>query len=490
MLFNSPAFIVFFFCVFVLYWALRARVPQNALLLAASYVFYGAWSWKFLLLLLASTLVDYVCGRWIAASPNPLRKRAIMLASVTANLVFLATFKYLGFFVHEAAQLLEAMGFQAHLPVLKIVLPVGISFYTFQTIGYVVDVYRGKVQAERNLLNYALFVSFFPQLVAGPIERAAHMLPQYRSARQWSQPAFEAGLQLAVWGLFKKIVIADNLAPFVNVVYADPSVFSGPALATATVFFAFQIYCDFSGYTDIARGVARMLGFDLIRNFDFPYFSRTPVEFWRRWHISLSQWFQDYLYYPLAMRYMRRGGWASKYKAHIVSMTLIGFWHGANWTFIVFGLYWGVAIALYLYGTDRATEAESPGRLRRMSESFPAASRALMLAGMFIVVSVGWVFFRAASIGDAGYILGHFFSLTGEPTVARVDVAREAFLWVLVAGLWIGEWLYRNRPQVFAGLNDGQFRGIAWRSALVAAIVFSYMVAQEGVAQPFIYFQF
>ncbi len=197
------------------------------------------------------------------------------------------------------------------------------------------------------------------------------MLPQYRSARQWSQPAFEAGLQLAVWGLFKKIVIADNLAPFVNVVYADPTAFAGTALVTATVFFAFQIYCDFSGYTDIARGVARMLGFDLIKNFDFPYFSRTPVEFWRRWHISLSQWFQDYLYYPLAMRYMRRGGWASKYKAHIVSMTLIGFWHGANWTFIVFGLYWGVAIAFYLYSTDRATEAETPGPLTAHVRGIP-----------------------------------------------------------------------------------------------------------------------
>jgi alginate O-acetyltransferase complex protein AlgI len=490
MLFNSPTFVLFFLVVFVLYWALRARVPQNALLLVASYVFYGAWSWKFLLLLIASTLVDYVCGLWITASPDPLRKRRIMLASVTANLIFLATFKYLGFFVHEAAALLESMGFQANLPVLQIVLPVGISFYTFQTIGYVVDVYRGKVQAERNLLTYALFVSFFPQLVAGPIERAAHMLPQYRAERKWSQPAFESGLQLAVWGLFKKIVIADNLAPFVNVVYADPTAYSGPALATATVFFAFQIYCDFSGYTDIARGVARMLGFDLIKNFDFPYFSRTPVEFWRRWHISLSQWFQDYLYYPLAMRYMRRGGWASKYKAHIVSMTLIGFWHGANWTFIVFGLYWGVAIALYLYGTDRATEAETPGWAERISESFPAASRAMILIGMFVVVSVGWVFFRATSIGDAWYILSHLFSSAGEPAVLRVDVAREAILWTLIAGLWIGEWLYRNRPQAFAGINDGQFRGIAWRSALVAAILFSYIVAQQGVVQPFIYFQF
>ena len=353
MLFNSPTFVLFFIVVFALYWGVRVRVAQNALLLVASYIFYGAWSWKFLLLLIASTIIDYGCGLLISRASDPQRKRLIMLASVTANLLFLATFKYLGFFVREAAQLLESLGFQANLPVLEIVLPVGISFYTFQTIGYVVDVYRGKVPAERNLLDYALYVSFFPQLVAGPIERAGHLLPQFKRERRWNQPDFESGLQLAVWGLFKKMVIADNLAPFVDGVYGDPDAYAGRALVTATIFFAFQIYCDFSGYTDTARGVARMLGFELMKNFDFPYFSRTPVEFWRRWHISLSQWFQDYLYYPLAMRYMRRGGWGSKYKAHIIAMTLIGFWHGANWTFIAFGLYWGLVIALYLYSTER-----------------------------------------------------------------------------------------------------------------------------------------
>jgi D-alanyl-lipoteichoic acid acyltransferase DltB (MBOAT superfamily) len=344
--------------------------------------------------------------------------------------------------------------------------------------------------AERNLLTYALFVSFFPQLVAGPINRAAHLLPQFRRERTWRQPAFESGLQLAVWGLFKKIVIADNLAPFVNVVYADPSAFAGKALVTATIFFAFQIYCDFSGYTDTARGVSRMLGFELIKNFDYPYFSRTPVEFWRRWHISLSQWFQDYLYYPLAMRYMRRGGWASKYKAHIVAMTLIGFWHGANWTFIVFGLYWGTVIAIYLFVADRMAGANSPGRLQRMSTAFPAAGHIASVVAMFTVACIGWVFFRAGSISDAWRVLSHAFSAIGDSTVLRVDVARESILWVLIAGLWIAEWLYRNRPRMFAGINSGEARGIAWRSALVAAILFSYLVAQEGVVQPFIYFQF
>ncbi len=240
------------------------------------------------------------------------------------------------------------MGFDANISVLEIVLPIGISFYTFQTIGYIVDVYRGKVPAARSFLDYALYVAFFPQLVAGPIERAGHLIPQFQKARVWSTPAFESGLQLAFWGLFKKVVIADNLAPYVDGYTRVPRSSRARRWLPRPYFFAFQIYCDFSGYTDTARGVARMLGFELMRNFDFPYISKTPVEFWQRWHISLSQWFQDYLYYPLAIRYMRRGGCCRKYKAHIIAMALIGLWHGANWTFLVFGLYWGVVIAVYL----------------------------------------------------------------------------------------------------------------------------------------------
>lgn len=490
MLFNSPTFVLFFIVVFALYWGVRARVAQNAVLLVASYIFYGAWSWKFLLLLIASTIIDYGCGLLISRASDPQRKRLIMLASVTANLLFLATFKYLGFFVREAAQLLESLGFQANLPVLEIVLPVGISFYTFQTIGYVVDVYRGKVPAERNLLDYALYVSFFPQLVAGPIERAGHLLPQFKRERRWNQPDFESGLQLAVWGLFKKMVIADNLAPFVDGVYGDPDAYAGRALVTATIFFAFQIYCDFSGYTDTARGVARMLGFELMKNFDFPYFSRTPVEFWRRWHISLSQWFQDYLYYPLAMRYMRRGGWGSKYKAHIIAMTLIGFWHGANWTFIAFGLYWGVVIALYLYGTDRMATVSRVSVLRRLFAARPMLGRVTSVTAMFFGVCIGWIFFRADSMSDVWRIVGRAFSPAGQATVLRVDVPPEGILWLLVVGLWAAEWLYRNRTSRVTELFAGGFGAIACRSGAIVAILFSYLIAQEGAVQPFIYFQF
>jgi D-alanyl-lipoteichoic acid acyltransferase DltB (MBOAT superfamily) len=489
-LFNSLTFVVFYLVVFALYWLVRARTAQNVLLLGASWIFYGAWSWKFLLLLLGSTLLDFVCGQLIADAPDRRRKRLVLIVSVSVNLLFLATFKYLGFFVTELATLLERLGFNANVPMLEIVLPVGISFYTFQTIGYVVDVYRGKVPAARNLLTYALYVAFFPQLVAGPIERAGHMLPQYEKARVWSLRKFESGLQLAVWGLFKKIVIADNLAPFVDAVFDGPTEYSGATLITATIFFAFQIYCDFSGYTDTARGCARMLGFELIRNFNFPYIAKTPVEFWQRWHISLSQWFQDYLYYPLAMRYMRRGGFMSKYKAHIISMALIGLWHGANWTFIVFGLYWGVVIAVYLAVLDRAPGAARGGLVERIFAFAPRARELASTALMFALVCIGWVFFRADSIGDAWHFLAHSWSSAGLSVVSGAGIVDTRILWALIVGLTVAEWIYRNVARIGPELESGRLPAIAGRYALVTAMVVSAGATQLGEARPFIYFQF
>jgi alginate O-acetyltransferase complex protein AlgI len=489
MLFNSLTFVVFYVAVFALYWLLRARTPQNVLLLAASWVFYGAWSWKFLLLLIGSSVLDYICGLLIERASSQQRRRLVLVISVAGNLLFLATFKYLGFFVAELAALLERMGFDASLPVLSIVLPIGISFYTFQTIGYVVDVYRRKVPAARSFLDYALYVAFFPQLVAGPIERAGHLIPQFQKPRVWSTPAFESGLQLAFWGLFKKVVIADNLAPYIDAVYSSPGDYAGGALATATVFFAFQIYCDFSGYTDTARGVARMLGFELMRNFDFPYISRTPVEFWRRWHISLSQWFQDYLYYPLAMRYMRRGGFLRKYKAHIVSMALIGIWHGANWTFLVFGIYWGVVIAIYLAILERSASSAASAS----NEPSPGAARLRDLGSvalMFVVVCVGWVLFRAESMSEASYLLTHLLSTRGAQDVTDPAVAATPLLWTLIGGLLAAEWLYRHSADLRTRLEGAQLPAVAGRYALLAAIIVSAGASQLDTARPFIYFQF
>ncbi len=488
MLFNSITFVVFYVAVLALYGGIRARTPQNVLLLAASWIFYGAWSWKFLLLLIGSSVLDYICGLLIDRAADPRRRRLVLIVSVTGNLLFLATFKYLGFFVAELAALLESLGLNASLPVLEIVLPVGISFYTFQTIGYVVDVYRRKVPATRSFLDYALYVAFFPQLVAGPIERAGHLIPQFQKPRVWRTAAFESGLQLAVWGLFKKVAIADNLAPYVDAVYTNPTEFSGAALTTATVFFAFQIYCDFSGYTDTARGVARMLGFELMRNFNFPYISRSPVEFWQRWHISLSQWFQDYLYFPLAMYYMRRGGFLSKYKAHIIAMALIGVWHGANWTFLVFGLYWGLVIALYLASVERLSQARTPAKPPAAPAKWLRDSAAV--AVMFAVVCIGWVFFRAASIGDAWYVLSHFFARGAAADVMRPEVVATPILWTLIVALCAAEWVYRQSQRVREGLVGDRLTAVAGRYALLASIVVSFAASQVEGARPFIYFQF
>jgi alginate O-acetyltransferase complex protein AlgI len=476
-LFNSVTFVVFFICVFTLYWLLRTRRWQNPLLLIASYIFYGAWSWKFLALLIFSTLLDYCWGLLIASKPDPRLKRMFLIASIALNLAILGTFKYLGFFVQETADVLNALGTFTSPRVLEIVLPVGISFYTFQSMAYTIDVYRGKIPAERNLIDFALYIAFFPQLVAGPIERAGHMLPQFKVERRWNAAALDSGLQLTIWGLFKKVVIADNLSPYVDAVYLQPASYSGSALITATIFFAFQIYCDFSGYSDAARGIARMLGFEVVNNFNHPYISRNPVEFWQRWHISLSQWFQDYLYFPLAMHFMRSGGWGSRYKAHIISMTLIGFWHGANWTFITFGVYWGIVIALYLAAQERSEGPKS------------ALSNSLSLGVMFVLVCIGWVLFRAQSMSDAWYVLTHLFASEGVLAVLRAQVAHPAILWLLIGGLLIAEWLQRNRPSLAAAVNNGTLPAIAWRYALIIAILSSLALAQQG-SQPFIYFQF
>jgi D-alanyl-lipoteichoic acid acyltransferase DltB (MBOAT superfamily) len=492
MLFNSPVFVVFFVVVFSLYWGVRKRVAQNVLLIAASYVFYGAWSWFFLGLLVASTVTDFACGLMIGAATRTRTRRLALFASIVINLTFLGAFKYAGFFVSQFADLLNWLGFQANIRTLEIVLPVGISFYTFQSIGYVIDVYRGKHPPTRNLLDYALYVAFFPQLVAGPIERASHMLPQFRRERSWHGAAFESGLQLMVWGLFKKIVIADTLAPYVNAVYAEPAAFSGAAAFTATVFFAFQIYCDFSGYSDTARGAARTLGFDLMKNFDYPYFSKTPVEFWRRWHISLSQWFQDYLYFPLAMRYMRKGGWASRYKAHIIAMTLIGFWHGANWTFVVFGVYWGGVIAFYLYGAERFARRQPAALPSRWRDAWNSTLTMMSVPFMFVVACVGWILFRAESLTDAVVALTGFFRPTGSAVLPRPELALTALpvLWALVGGLWLAESAARRWPTLEAAIDAAALPRMAARYVMLVAILFVYIVMQGAVGEPFIYFQF
>ena len=352
MLFNSPLFLIFFAVTYILYLATRRSLPiQNALLLIASYVFYGAWDWRFLSLIWASTAVDYLAAIGIEASHTQRRRRLFLIASVTFNLGLLGFFKYYDFGISSFATLLSQFGFTPHLPTLRLILPVGISFYTFQTMSYSIDVYRGKCHAERNPLVVALYVAFFPQLVAGPIERACRLMPQLKQPRVVSRRDLLIGAHQILLGYFKKVVLADSLAPMVDQVFASPHSYSGMIVLLATLGFAVQIYGDFAGYSLIARGLARLMGIELMVNFRFPYFADSPRDFWRRWHISLSSWLREYLYIGLGGS---RLGRVRTYVNLMITMILGGLWHGAAWNFVLWGFYHGVLLVIWhaLEGLD------------------------------------------------------------------------------------------------------------------------------------------
>ena len=415
MLFNSPEFLVFFVVVLGVYWALGHKW-QNYFLLLASYIFYGSWNWKFLSLILLSTIIDYYCGQKIFRASAQATKRRFLLLSLVTNLGILGYFKYFGFFIDEFVDLLATVGIPASSPALNIILPLGISFYTFQTLSYTIDIYRGKMEPTASFTNFALFVAFFPQLAAGPIERARHLLPQIEAKRRFDYDNVIYGMQLICLGLFMKVVIADRIGTCVDMVYGTseidgtPESFDGAVLLAATYLFAFQIYFDFCGYSTIARGVGKTLGIELSFNFRLPYYSKTPVEFWQRWHISLSEWFRDYLYYPLAMYYVRKArGFLNQYKAHFIAMTLIGLWHGASWNFVFFGMYWGLVIVGYSWWRPAWEKVQD--RFAGMIES-KGAKRPLRFALtitkivlLFHVTCIGWILFRAQTLTDAWTVL-------------------------------------------------------------------------------------
>jgi D-alanyl-lipoteichoic acid acyltransferase DltB (MBOAT superfamily) len=490
--FDSAVFVGFFAIVVCLHWSFRSAGKQNLLLLAASYMFYGTWSWKFLALLLATTAIDYCTGLFIAKSSLQSRRRLCLAISIAANLLMLGAAKYAGFFTVEAAALLQLLGLQPHAEILSIVVPAGISFYTLQSIGYVVDIYRRRQVAIRSLLDYALFVAFFPQLVAGPIERAGRLLPQLQTSRKWSRGSFEDGLQLAIWGLFKKVFIADNLAAYVGAVYAQPSGFSGRVLLVTSVFFAVQIYCELSGYVDIARGSARMLGIELPDNFNYPYFSKNPLQFWARWQITLMQWFEDYVRAPLEQRFSGKGGRAATYCAYLISMLLIGLWQGANLTFVVFGIYWGIAIVLYLAAVNYRSIPQSIAQGDEQKErSLLAVGReGLQICAMFVLICIGWILFRADSLSQAWYVFTHLLARHGTDEVLRPDVLKEFALWCFVGGLWMIELMQRNAGGLMSALAGTEWRRLLWRHLLLVAILASYFISQDPSVRTLIDFQF
>ena len=395
MLFNSLEFLLFLPTVFILYWFVFKKITtQNILILVSSYVFYGWWDWRFLSLILISTLIDYTIGLQLRKTSNLQRRKLLLSFSLVFNLGMLGFFKYYNFFVDSWIEAWSNIGVTMHASSLNIILPVGISFYTFQTLSYTIDIYRKKLEPTKDFIAFASFVSFFPQLVAGPIERATNLLPQFYKKRTFNYDYAVSGMKLILWGLVKKVVIADSCAILVNKIFANYQDESGLALCMGAIYFAFQIYCDFSGYSDIAIGTSRLFGFKLMRNFNYPYFSRDIAEFWRRWHISLSTWFRDYLYIPLGGS---RGNKWFQLRNVFAIFLVSGFWHGANWTFIV----WGGLNALFFIpllltnkNRNNLDEVASNSVLPNVKELF----QILLTFGL---TTFAWIFFRAESITDA-----------------------------------------------------------------------------------------
>lgn len=409
MLFNSLVFIAFFIIVYGLYLLLRRRYKlQNRLLLVASYVFYGYWDWRFLSLIAASTIIDYFVGLGLHQTERPWKRRFLLCISIIGNLSLLGFFKYYNFFAESFAGLLGMFGMEAGFVTLNIVLPIGISFYTFQTMSYTIDIYRRKTERTRNFLDFALFVSFFPQLVAGPIERAVNLLPQVTSPRYITPREVNAGLFLILWGYYKKVVIADNVAMIADQIFNGYAQYQGLDLLVGILAFTVQILCDFSGYSDIARGLAKLMGFNLMVNFKLPYFAINPSDFWQRWHVSLSSWLRDYLYIPMGGS---RGGKFATQRNLAITMLLGGLWHGAAWHFVIWGAFHGLILGLYRV-FDKNPEHKDPWS--GQYSYFRILGKMLL---MFVLTLIGWVIFRATTGDQILYMLTHVFGGWSENTL-------------------------------------------------------------------------
>jgi alginate O-acetyltransferase complex protein AlgI len=480
MLFNSLNFAIFLPVVFALYWFVfrNSLKSQNILLLIASYFFYACWDWRFLFLLIFSTFLDYYTGRKMAAAATRTSKKTWLWISIAINLGFLGVFKYYNFFAGSFAEAVTNIGFQVNPPMLDIILPVGISFYTFHGLSYVIDIYNDRIKPELNFVDYSVFVSFFPLLVAGPIERATHLLPQIKRERNFDYAKAVDGVRQILWGLFKKIVIADSCADYANNIFNNSADQSGSTLLLGAILFAFQIYGDFSGYSDIALGTARLFGIELLRNFAFPYFSRDIAEFWRRWHISLSTWFRDYLYIPLGGS---KGGTWKKVRNTFIIFLVSGFWHGANWTFII----WGLLNALYImpsiiFKTNRNNlDTVAQGRI------FPSVKEFLSMVVTFGLTVFAWIFFRAENLAHATSIISEMLSpsLFTIPTVSKL-------IFILLFNLTVFlviEWRGREQQYALAHLGLRWPRPLRW--AMYYILIFGIFYFSGSETQ-FIYFQF
>lgn len=479
MFFNSIEYAIFLPIVFILYWFVfkKSYKIQNILLVISSYFFYACWDWRFMFLLGFSTILDFVSGLQIAKVNSKLSKKIWLILSVGINLGFLGVFKYYNFFVESFAELLASFGLTAHFTTLNIILPVGISFYTFHGLSYVFDIYNDKIKPCHSWINYSLFVSFFPLLVAGPIERATHLLPQVEKARTFNYSKSIDGLRQILWGLFKKVVIADNCAVLADSVFNNSDQYHGSSLILGAIFFTIQIYGDFSGYSDIALGSARLLGFELLKNFSFPYFSRDIAEFWRRWHISLSSWFKDYLYIPLGGS---RGTMVQTIRNTFIIFLVSGFWHGANWTFLM----WGGLNALFIMpsiifkSNRRNLNVVAQGRI------LPSVTEVLQVASTFLLSTFAWIFFRAESIHHAFYFIKDIFT----PELFSLPKMYSGQVLLLILLFFSVEWMGRENNYAIEKIGlkvKSSFLRWAFYYT-IGILIFLY----SGHHQAFIYFQF
>ena len=484
MLFNSLNFAVFLPIVFFLYWfvANKNLKTQNVLLLLSSYFFYACWDWRFLFLLFFSTFLDYFTGIKMSESNTKKGKQFWFWLSIIINLGFLGVFKYYDFFALSFAEAISNFGLQVNPATLNVILPVGISFYTFHGLSYVIDIYYERIKPEKNFIEYGVFVSFFPLLVAGPIERATHLLPQIKSKREFDYSRVVDGMRQILWGLFKKIVIADSCANFANEIFQNQTDYSGSTLILGALFFSFQIYGDFSGYSDIALGTARLFGIDLLRNFAFPYFSRDIAEFWRRWHISLSSWFKDYLYIPLGGN---KGGTWIKVRNTFIIFIVSGFWHGANWTFII----WGLLNAFYILPLIIFKKNRNNIDIVAQGKNLPNLKEIFSIGMTFSLTVFAWIFFRSESVTLAFEYIAEIFSKStlSIPYFSGIGTSIPVVIFIIL--FFTIEWIGRENEFAIQKIGLQWKRIVRWSfySFLVISI---YYFSFNSSNQQFIYFQF
>jgi alginate O-acetyltransferase complex protein AlgI len=482
MLFNTIDFAVFLPIIFILYWFVVNKniLRQNLLIAISSYIFYGWWDWRFLSLIAFSTAVDYVVGNQLSITKKKNSRKLLLFTSVFVNLGFLAFFKYYNFFLENFVDAFSFFGHSINTNSLNIILPVGISFYTFQTLSYTIDIYKNKIKPSKDIVSFAAFVSFFPQLVAGPIERAKNLLPQFYQQRKFDYYNAVDGMRQILWGLFKKIVIADNCAVFADHIFNNYPDYSGSTLVLGAIFFTFQIYGDFSGYSDIAIGTARLFGFNLMQNFAFPYFSRDIAEFWRRWHISLSTWFRDYLYIPLGGS---RGTNYKKIRNVFIIFLVSGFWHGANWTFII----WGALNALYFLPIMLLKRNRVNTDTVAKDSFFPSIKELVSMIITFSLTVLAWVFFRSESVNDAFAYLFNIIdvSLFTLPDLITPKIEMVYTLFCILI-LLLFEWMNREKKYALdvANLSKPNRWCIYF---IVILMIITFGVFNQNT---FIYFQF